>query len=108
MLWSTELSGRHGHRMEVPAAAPFPGFAGAFFTSGKEFSLFSDRRDVPLVVQAPRGVPHQTQRAVAPAAGHGCPRLDRRAQSLRRLAWELGVGPADGVQDVGVRAAELG
>src|SRR6266550_6201176 len=105
MLWSTELSGRHGHRMEVPAKAPSPGCAGYFPTRGEEFSPFLDCCYVSLVVQAPRGVAHQTHRPVAPAAGHGRPRLDRRTQSLRRLAGKLGVGPADGVQDVSVRAA---
>src|SRR5437016_3460833 len=70
-------------------------------------SSLSDYRYVPLVVQAPGRIAHQTQRSITTAGGPGRPRLDRRAQCLRRLAWKLGVRPADGVQDVGVRAAEL-
>src|SRR5712691_2223134 len=81
MLWSAELCGRRED---------------------------SDYRDVSLVVQSPGRVAHQTERAVAPPPRRRLRLLDRRPERLPRPPRKLRVRAADRVQDVGVRAAELG
>src|SRR5439155_17079502 len=62
---------------------------------------------VALVVQAPGRVAHQAHGAVSLPARDTSRAFDRRAQSLGCLAREHREGPTHGVEDVGVRAAEL-
>src|SRR5205085_2090809 len=68
----------------------------------------SDYRDVSVVVQPPGGVAHQTHGSIAPPASHRLSALDRGPQGLPGTARERRVRPADRVEDVRVRAAELG
>src|SRR5215472_7141663 len=95
MLWSTELSGR-------PSGALRHRPTGLGRTS-----TGSDYRDVPLVVQSPGRVPHQTHRAVALSPGRRGALLDRRSKCPGRPSWKLRERTADRVEDVRVGAAHL-
>src|SRR5882672_3276026 len=63
---------------------------------------------VSLVVQSPCCITHEPDRAIPPAPGCGFARLDCFAKRLRRLAGKLRERTADRVEDVRVRAPELG
>src|SRR6266540_1536363 len=66
-----------------------------------------ERTTLPLVIQSPRGVPHQTHRPVPLPPGQRSPRLDCPPQRLRGRARELRVRAPHRVQDVRVGAAQL-
>src|SRR5690348_17079262 len=67
----------------------------------------SDYRYVPLVVQSPGRVAHQTHRAVASPSGRSGAILDRGPQSLGGPPRKLCVRAPDGVEDVRIGPADL-